>query len=177
MNPTHSRRTGVVLMAMLGVLAMLALPSLASAHHRSHHRASGHHGKRHHHRRHHHRRRHRDLSGTGGPAGTIASFDSDTGKLVIDLGNGDTVSGLVTDRTRIRCGGGCDKGSNDQSGDQGASASASVDFDGPRQADNSAKCTTADLVVGATVQRAELVIVGGKAYFTLVAVGQASGSS
>jgi hypothetical protein len=36
-------------------------------------------------------------------AGTIESFDSKTGKLVITLFGGETVSGLVTDRTRIKC--------------------------------------------------------------------------
>ncbi|HET9154398.1 MAG TPA: hypothetical protein VFN85_09815 [Solirubrobacterales bacterium] len=36
-------------------------------------------------------------------AGTIASFDAETGKLVIDLFGGETVSGLVTEETEIKC--------------------------------------------------------------------------
>ena len=36
-------------------------------------------------------------------AGTIASFDATSGKLTITLFGGDTISGLVTDRTRIKC--------------------------------------------------------------------------
>jgi hypothetical protein len=36
-------------------------------------------------------------------AGTIASFDAGTGRLVIDLFGTDTVAGLVTDATEIKC--------------------------------------------------------------------------
>jgi hypothetical protein len=36
-------------------------------------------------------------------AGTIQSFDAETGRLAIGLFGGDTISGLVTDRTRIKC--------------------------------------------------------------------------
>ena len=37
-------------------------------------------------------------------AGTIESFDAATGKLTIKLFNGDSVSGLVTDDTKVECG-------------------------------------------------------------------------
>jgi hypothetical protein len=36
-------------------------------------------------------------------AGVVSSFDADTGKLVIALANGDSMSGLVNDQTRIGC--------------------------------------------------------------------------
>jgi hypothetical protein len=36
-------------------------------------------------------------------AGTISSFDAQTGRLTINLFNGDTISGLVNDGTEIKC--------------------------------------------------------------------------
>lgn len=36
-------------------------------------------------------------------AGTIASFDAETGRLVIDLFGNDTIAGFVTDSTEIKC--------------------------------------------------------------------------
>jgi hypothetical protein len=73
-------RTSGLLVLALGAVALLALSGLAVA--------RGHHG-------HHHHR--------GADTGTIASFDSTSGVLAIELTGGDTVSGLVGDRTKIRC--------------------------------------------------------------------------
>lgn len=80
-SPNGSRaRRGILMTAALGAVAILALSGLALAHGR---------GGDHRH---------------GGPdTGTIASFDSETGVLAVELTGGDTVSGLVTPRTRIRC--------------------------------------------------------------------------
>lgn len=71
------------LLAAVGALAGIAVAK--DGHHRSDKR-HGHHGR-------HHRQ----------PSGTIQSFDAATGRLTIALLNEETVSGLVTDRTRIKC--------------------------------------------------------------------------
>ena len=70
------------LLAAVGALAGIAVAK--DGHHRSDKR-HGHHGRHHQ------------------PSGTIQSFDPETGKLTIALPNEETVSGLVTDRTRIKC--------------------------------------------------------------------------
>jgi hypothetical protein len=71
------------LLAAVGALAGIAVAKDGS------HRSEKRHG---HHGRHHHQ-----------PSGTIQSFDSETGRLTIVLLNEETASGLVTDRTRIKC--------------------------------------------------------------------------
>jgi hypothetical protein len=80
----------VVVVAALSALVVGSLAGLALA--RDGNRSAERH-RGHHHRHHHH----------GAPAGTIASFDADTGTLTIALSSGDSISGLVTNRTRIRC--------------------------------------------------------------------------
>ena len=117
-------------LAALGALALLALPSIAAAKDRNHDKIPDRWEKRHHlsldvnqagrdqDRDHLDNRgefragdnpRDRDTDNDGvmdgdENAGTIASYDTETGKLMITLFGGDTVSGLVTDDTRIRCG-------------------------------------------------------------------------
>jgi hypothetical protein len=146
-------------------------------------------------------------------AGTIASFDATTGKLTITLFGGDTISGLVTDRTRIKCedehspdvttrarhgeeepgddrGGhgeepGDDNGGHgeeigDDHGDHGeevgddhedgdnSGPGSSHSGRGPSGHDDNgtgANCTTSDLIVGATVEEAELELEHGSATF------------
>lgn len=73
----RGRLGGVLLAVALGALAMLALPALGI----------GKHG-----------------NGGHGAAGTVESFDRDTGLLVVDLRKGRKVAGLVVRRTKIRCG-------------------------------------------------------------------------
>ena len=51
-------------------------------------------------------------------AGTIASFDSTTGKLTINLFGGETITGLVSEETEIECGCSHGEGSATTSSDQ-----------------------------------------------------------
>jgi len=74
-RPVPSR---LLLAVALGALALLAIPAAGLADHGHHH-------------------------GNSDPAGTVKSFDQETGVLTIDLAEGGDIEGLVTDRTRIRC--------------------------------------------------------------------------
>lgn len=133
MKDTRSRRSSLAraTAAALGAIAMLALPGLATANakDRNHDRIPDR-WERHHHLslkvkqtwrdqdRDQLRNRQEFLAGTnprdrdsdddGVPdgkenAGRIQSFDPATGRLVIDLFGGDTISGLVNERTEIEC--------------------------------------------------------------------------
>ncbi|HET8639260.1 MAG TPA: hypothetical protein VFL89_03330 [Solirubrobacterales bacterium] len=122
-------------------------------------------------------------------AGKIASFDAATGKLTIELFGGDSISGVVTESTRIKCedqhgvartsreeepgddhgGAGAEPG-DDHGGNSGPGSSnsgAGSDNSGPGRGgeEDGANCTTADLSEGAVVQEAELEIEHGAATF------------
>jgi hypothetical protein len=184
MNRPHRNRTrlGWVLLAAVAALAMLALPGIAASHDRSH--------------------------GQVGDAGTIQSFDPETGVLAIDLADGGSVSGLVIRRTRIRCGedhgrhhrhghdlrrgrsatashddaddnhgsrgpGGENSGRDDQPGEDtpGHDGTPPGSSESPGQgAEHSARCTSEDLVAGATVKVAELILIDGKAIYAFIGV-------
>lgn len=132
MTPKQARRPrlGMTWFALaLGALALLAMPSLAAAKDRNHDRIPDRWEKRHKlslqknqarldQDRDHLRNRAEFLAGDDPrdhdsdddgvidgeeQAGTISSFDSETGRLVIDLFGTDTVAGLVTDATEIKC--------------------------------------------------------------------------
>ena len=109
-------------------------------------------------------------------AGTITSFDATTGKLVIGLFNGDSVSGLVTEGTRIKCEGTrapeaamASRGEEEPGDDNGEDNSGSgSENSGPGHGDEDgegANCTTSDLIAGATVEEAELELEHGVATF------------
>jgi hypothetical protein len=142
MTSIKARRTrfGMTWLALvLGALALLALPSLAAAKDRNHDRIPDRWEKRHKlslktnqarldQDSDHLRNRAEFLAGDdprdhdsdddgvmdgSEQAGTIASFDTETGRLTINLFGGDTISGLVDASTEIKC------------EDSGSSASAS----------------------------------------------------
>ncbi|HVO53396.1 MAG TPA: hypothetical protein VMT37_03185 [Solirubrobacterales bacterium] len=106
-------------------------------------------------------------------AGTIASFDSASGKLVIDLFGADTISGLVSEDTRIKCEDAehhnrgehrlARSGESEPGDDHGGHGEEEPGDDNGGEAAGS--CGTAALEPGAVVQEAELHVVGGKAVF------------
>ena len=86
MNRSMRAALGVVLVA-------LAVPTVALA---THHPVGGfrHHGHRH----------GRSVGAPTTGAGTVQSYDGQTGALTLQLpGNGGTITGTVTDRTRFEC--------------------------------------------------------------------------
>lgn len=162
-SPNRKRaRRGVLTAAALSAIAVLALASFALAHGRG-----GPHG--------------------GPDTGTIASFDSSTDVLTIELTDGSTVSGLVTRRTKIRCEDekpppplnregepGDDRGHHGKPGEdeipggpKGPPPGGSKGSGPSGHDDNGsgANCSTADLVAGAAVHSAKLELRGGKAIF------------
>jgi hypothetical protein len=173
------RIAGLLALA-LGAVALLALSGVAVA--------KDHHGDDHGHGRHHHHHHRFPLQ----EAGKISSFDATTGKLTIALPDGEAVTGMVAEDTRIRCERGDDRrfdrrdhgGSGNESGDDnGGHGNEAGDDNG---GDNSgsggpgpsgdgnegegepdeASCTVASLVTGAVVAEAELRLEGGVAAFT-----------
>ena len=124
-------------------------------------------------------------------AGTIASFDQESGRLVIDLFGTDTVAGLVTDQTEIKCDGnggatvssegsgsgeaepGDDNGEdgeevgddNGGEGEQGDGPSESSGSGDENDGQGDRLCTTAELVPGAVVEEADLELENGQAIF------------
>jgi hypothetical protein len=113
----------------LGALALLAMPSLAAAKDRNHDHIPDRWEKRHHlslkvnqarlDQDHDHLRNRAEFLAGDNPrdadsdddgvmdgaeqAGTIESFDAESGRLVIDLFGGDTIAGFVTEATEIEC--------------------------------------------------------------------------
>ncbi|HKZ12832.1 MAG TPA: hypothetical protein VJL81_03195 [Solirubrobacterales bacterium] len=171
----------------LAAVAVLALSGVATA------KDHGGHARRHHHG-------HRHILLGPQETGKIASFDATTGKLTITLNEGESVTGLVTEDTEIKCpapeegvaqrrdgsGEPGDDGEHeeepgdDDGGDSGQSWSGDHsgdegDSEGcDHHESGQGSCTTASLTVGTVVGAAELRLEGGKAVFTEIDLGAAS---
>ena len=85
-------------------------------------------------------------------AGTIASFDATSGRLVIDLFGNETIAGTVTPQTEIKCENEHEHAEGHEAGDDNGN-------------EGEAGCTAADLKAGAVVQEAELELEHGQATF------------
>jgi len=175
------RRLGFTTVASIVVLALAPTSALARRHHH----------QRNHSHSHHARNRTRvfgaatgPTTGTGAPsdtAGTVQSFDSTTGVLVITLNDNSTVSGTVTSETELECSAaqastsGSPGGSWGDDGDMGGAPGGGEDTQGSGGDEGQNSCTTAALTPGAVVQSAELVFSGSGATWEKVElVGPAS---
>jgi hypothetical protein len=200
-----------LLMGAIGVLAILALPGVAAAKDRNHDRIPDRWEKRHHlslgvnqagrDQDNDQLRNRAEFMAGDNPrdadtdndgiedgeesAGKIVSFDPETGKLVIDLFGGETISGTVTSETEIKCEGESSASASDQGEDSSGEDQAQENEEepgddnlgdnsgpGPNSGpggdddnDGNASCTAADLVPGAVIQEAELKAAGGTATF------------
>lgn len=162
----------IAIAAALGALAVAGLPALAGAKDDNNHRGE------------HHHQHHDGVFDRDEDAGTISAFDATSGKLTIALFGGESVSGLVTSRTDVRCGfgDGSARFSRD-SGNSGPGSGAGDDNGGrgePEPGDdrgdhgNGRPCPTDDLTVGAVVHEADLDLEHGIARFDEIELDHSS---
>ena len=169
-----------ILFTILASTALsVAVPAVALAHDGQ----SGHHHKRHHHARvrhekfvgHRHDGEHNGIPANEPTAGTVTSFANNT--LTITLTNGNTVSGLVTDGTEVKCENPAD-GVSDQGpggGDNGGNGDRGDD-NGNRGDDNDNNNMCA-ITPGTVVRNAELRITGAGAFWDEVELISSSTSA
>ena len=100
-------------------------------------------------------------------AGTIASFDGTT--LTIDLFNGGSIPGTVTEDTEIKCGDECNRDGEDESerhpGSEEDEDNSGSHNSGHGDDDDEGDCSVEDLVEGAAIHEAELELRDGDAVF------------
>lgn len=152
----HRRGLAPVASLVLAIAAMLAIAAPASAHHHD--------------------------FGSAEPTGTISSFDPASGVLTIDLTGGGQVSGVVTDDTWIETGdSGChhgDSGDDQRRGRRSALRHGSGHDHGWHHGwwNHGSEGSTDDLVPGAVVDDAVLVLAGGQAAFVKIDLADSSSS-
>ena len=163
----------VAFAALLGALAIFALPALAGAKGDDHGRSDdhGHHGRHHDH----------GVFDRDEDTGTISAFDATSGKLTIALFGGESISGLVTSRTDVRCGFGDDSARLARdSGNSGPGSGDNGDRGEPEPGEdrgdhgNGRPCSSDELTVGAVVHEADLDLEDGIARFDEIELDHAS---
>jgi len=108
-----------------------------------------------------------DSSHDDDAAGKIASFNAESGMLTIDLARGGTVSGLVTKRTWIDSGEDCDRDRRPLHGWCRTALTDGHDGDDDHGWDDR-RGSTDDLVEGAVVDDAWLILKDGRAFYAKV---------
>ena len=196
MSGNRFRSLLVLAASCLGLIALLAVPSGAAAKDRNHDRIPDR-WERHHHLslgvNQAHRDQDSDNLGNRGEflvgdnprdadtdndgtedgdenAGRIDSFNATSGRLVISLFGGDTLSGQVNDQTEIECDNENEANDQNDDNDRLARDGSSEDNSGPGD-DENGNCTAADLTSGRVVDEAELHTEGGSAVFEKVELG------
>ncbi|HEX5853451.1 MAG TPA: hypothetical protein VFY36_10205 [Solirubrobacteraceae bacterium] len=188
----------MLLTTTMTAMLAIAAPGVASAHRHGERHHRGHHAKAHRHHHHHHASPAKvrifgtppapistppaaPRSATGETAGTVASFTN--GVLTITLKDGTTVSGKVTDQTRLHCQSATSPPAHEDGehhgdrshGEDGDSAGRdgrddiSHEHDG-RGDDGEPSCTTAALVAGTVVRGAKLRVTAAGAIWDCVAL-------
>lgn len=166
----------IAITAVLGALAIAALPALAGARDDHHHRGHDRNGERQHH--HGSRDRHHNV-------GRISAFDAGSGQLTIARFGGGSISGLVTGATEIRCEGPDDSARFSRDGGsnsgRGSGGSGSGDDHGGRgeeergddhgAGNDNRVCTTADLTVGTVVDEVDRDFSGPTVSFDEIELG------
>lgn len=147
MRRTHALQ--VAFAALLGALAIAALPVLAGADDSNHHRGDDH-GDR-------------DRRAN---VGRISAFDATSGKLTIARFGGGTISGLVTGSTEIKCEGRDNSARLSRDSGSGNSGPGSANSGPGRGDDNDDRnCTTAELTIGTVVHEVDRDFRNGVATF------------
>lgn len=102
-------------------------------------------------------------------AGTVTSFNATSGELTIDLFNGGSISGLVTEETEIECDDhGSSASASDSGGSEDNSGPGSLNSGPGNDDEDENACGPEALLAGAVVHEAELELENGMALFEKV---------